>query len=128
MSTGFFKVPIAQNEPVKSYAPGSPERVLLKDKISAMRGEVRDIPMFIGAKEIREGTRTSLHPPHDHRHLLGHYYRSEKKHVRQAIDAALGARKKWTALRWEQRASIFLKAAELIAGPYRAELNAATML
>ena len=128
MATGFFKVPAAHNEPIKQYAPGSKERDELKKKIAAMRKEVRDIPMFIGGKEIRDGKKTSLHPPHDHQHLLGYYYKSEKKHVQQAVTAALAARKKWVALSWEHRASIFLKAAELIAGPYRAELNAATML
>ena len=128
MATGFFKVPQPINEPVKSYAPGSKERAELKAKLKEMRAEVRDIPMFIGAKEIRDGKKTSIHPPHDHKHLLGNYYKSEKKHVKLAIDAALAARKKWTGLSWEQRAAIFLKAAELIAGPYRAELNAATML
>lgn len=128
MATGFFKVPQPINEPVKSYAPGSKEREELKKKLKEMRAQVRDIPMYIGGKEIREGAKVTLHPPHDHKHLLGHFYRSDKKHVKQAIDAALAARKKWTALSWEHRASIFLKAAELIAGPYRAELNAATML
>ncbi len=128
MATGFFKVPAAFNEPVKQYAPGSVERETLKKKIAEMRKEVRDIPMFIGSKEVRDGKKISLHPPHDHKHLLGHFYKSEKKHVKQAIDAALAARKKWTAMNWEHRASIFLKAAESIAGPYRAELNAATML
>lgn len=128
MATGFFKVPQAINEPVKNYAPGSKERIELKAKLKEMRAEVRDIPMFIGSKEIRDGKKTSLHPPHDHKHLLGYYYKSEKKHVKLAIDAALAARKKWITLTWEQRAAIFLKAAELIAGPYRAELNAATML
>ncbi len=128
MATGFFKVPHALNEPVKNYAPGSKERDELKKKLKEMRAEVRDIPMFIGPKEVRDGKKTSLHPPHDHKHLLGYYYKSEKKHVKLAIDAALVARKKWVTLTWEQRAAIFLKAAELIAGPYRAELNAATML
>ncbi|HLP20916.1 MAG TPA: L-glutamate gamma-semialdehyde dehydrogenase [Chitinophagales bacterium] len=128
MATGFFKVPQSINEPVKNYAPGSKERIELKAKLKEMRAEVRDIPMYIGGKEIREGKKVTLHPPHDHKHLLGHYYRSEKKHVKQAIDAALSARKKWSAMSWEQRGAIFLKAAELIAGPYRAELNAATML
>ncbi len=128
MATGFFKVPQPLNEPVKSYAPGSKERAELKAKLKEMRAEVRDIPMFIGTKEIRDGKKTSIHPPHDHKHLLGNYYKSEKKHVKLAIDAALAARKKWTGLSWEQRAAIFLKAAELIAGTYRAELNAATML
>jgi 1-pyrroline-5-carboxylate dehydrogenase len=128
MSTGFFKVPVPHNEVVKGYAPGSPERKELKKKIAELRAEVRDIPMFIGANEVREGKKTELRPPHDHKHLLGHFYKSEKKHISQAIEAALAARSKWIELPWEQRASIFLKAAELIAGPYRAEMNAASML
>jgi 1-pyrroline-5-carboxylate dehydrogenase len=89
---------------------------------------VRDIPMFIGGREVREGRRVSLHPPHDHQHLLGYYYKTEKQHIIQAIDAALAAKPEWENLAWEQRAAIFLKAAELISGPYRYELNAATML
>ncbi len=128
MAAGFFKVPHPGNEPVKSYAPGSKEREELKKKLKEMRAEVRDIPMFIGGKEIREGEKVKLTPPHDHKHVLGNFYRSDKKHIKQAIDAALAARKKWVALTWEHRAAIFIKAAELIAGPYRAELNAATML
>lgn len=128
MSTGFFKVPTAHNEPVKSYAPGSPERIELKKKLLEMRMEPRDIPMYIGGKEVRSKKKVALNPPHDHKHVLGHFHKSEKAHVTQAIDAALAARENWVNLSWEQRASIFLKAAELIAGPYRAELNAATML
>jgi 1-pyrroline-5-carboxylate dehydrogenase len=125
---GFYHVPVAKNEPVKQYAPGSPERAELQEKLNTMRAEVRDIPMYIGGKEVRDGEKKSLHPPHDHQHLLGYYYKSEKQHVSQAIDAALAAKAAWANLSWEQRASIFLKAADLIAGPYRAELNAATML
>jgi len=128
MPVGFFNVPKAVNEPVKQYAPGSAERETLQKKLAELRAEVRDIPMFIGGKEVREGKKVSLHPPHDHQHLLGHYYKTEKQHIEQAIDAALAAKPQWEALAWEQRAAIFLKAAELIAGPYRAELNAATML
>jgi 1-pyrroline-5-carboxylate dehydrogenase len=128
MATGFFKVPTAQNEPVKQYGKGSTERMALQSKLAEMRSEVRDIPMFIGANEIRDGKKVSLHPPHDHRHLLGYYYKSEKSHVADAIQAALAARESWVNMSWEHRASIFLKAAELIAGPYRMELNAATML
>ncbi len=128
MATGFFIVPKPVNEPIKSYAPGSAERKELQNKLAEMRAEVRDIPMFIGNKEIRDGKKTSIHPPHDHQHLLGYFYKSEKQHISQAIDAALAAREQWVNLSWEQRASIFLKAADLIAGPYRAELNAATML
>ncbi|MBL0308727.1 MAG: L-glutamate gamma-semialdehyde dehydrogenase [Bacteroidetes bacterium] len=128
MATGFFKVPTAYNEPIKSYAPGSAERTELKSMIEKMRAEVRDIPMFIGGQEVRTKKKTALNPPHDRKHLLGYYYKSEKAHVTQAINAALSARDAWTEMNWEHRASIFLKAAELIAGPYRAELNAATML
>ncbi len=125
---GFFNVPKPVNESIKSYAPGSAERESLQNKIANMKAEVRDIPMYIGSKEVREGKQLSLHPPHEHQHLLGYYYKSEKAHVQLAIDAALAAKKDWENLSWENRASIFLKAAELIAGPYRNELNAATML
>lgn len=128
MSIGFYKVPTAYNEPIKSYAPGTAEREALKKKLAEMRAEVRDIPAYIGGKEIREGEKLEIHPPHDIKHLLGHFYRSDKKQVQAAIDAALAAKTQWADLAWEQRAAIFLKAAELIAGPYRAELNAATML
>lgn len=128
MSVGFFRVPHPYNEPVKQYAPGSVEREILLRKIAELRSEVRDIPMFIGAKELREGEKVAIRPPHDHQHVLGYYYKSEKRHVEQAIHAALSVKCQWESLSWEQRASIFLKAAELIAGPFRAELNAATML
>ncbi len=128
MSTGFFKVPVAHNEVVKSYVPGSPERAELKKKLAEMRAEVRDIPMIIGGKEVRGEKKVDLRPPHDHKHLLGHFYKSEKQHVKDAIHAALIAREQWVNTSWEHRASIFLKAAELIAGPFRNELNAATML
>lgn len=128
MAIGFFKVPTPQNEPVKAYAPGSAERKELHAKLAEMRAEVRDIPMFIGNKEVRDGKKSELRPPHDHQHLLGYFYKSEKQHVSMAIDAALAAAPKWQALTWEHRAAIFLRAADLIAGPYRAELNAATML
>lgn len=125
---GHYKVPTAINEPVKSYAPGSPERAELKKKIAEMRAEVRDIPMFIGGQEVRNANKVKLTPPHDHQHILGHFSKSSKDDVRAAIQAALDAKEQWANLPWEQRAAIFLKAADLIAGPYRAELNAATML
>lgn len=128
MSNGFFSVPKAKNEPIKSYAPQSEERIELQNKIKELRHEVRDIPMFIGDKTVRNNYKLSLHPPHDHQHILGYYYKSQKNDVSDAIDAALAAKPKWEALSWEHRAAIFLKAAELIVGPYRAELNAATML
>jgi 1-pyrroline-5-carboxylate dehydrogenase len=125
---GFYHVPVAKNEPVKQYAPGSPERAELQEKLKTMRAEVRDIPMYIGGQEIRTENKIALRPPHDHQHILGYFYRAEKQHVHAAIDAALAAKAQWSDLSWEQRAAIFLKAADLIAGPYRAELNAATML
>lgn len=128
MAYGIFQVPPAKNEAVKSYAPGSPERKAVKEALQIARSEERDIPMFIGGKEVRTGNKIRMAPPHDHQHTLGHFHQGDKGHVKQAIDAALDARAEWVALSWEQRASIFLKAADLIAGPYRARLNAATML
>lgn len=128
MTTGFFKVPKAVNEPIKQYAPNSPERSELQQKLRELRAEVRDIPMYIGGKEVRSNEKMSIHPPHDHQHLLGYYYKANETHIHDAINAALAAKANWENLAWEQRAAIFLKAAELIAGPYRAELNAATML
>lgn len=128
MSTGFFVVPTPVNEPILSYAPGTKERELLQAAIAEARAKTVDIPMYIGGEEVRSGKTVSLHPPHDHQHLLGHYHQGEKKHVEQAIEAALKAKQAWADMPWEQRAAIFLKAAELIAGPYRYKLNAATML
>ena len=128
MSKGFYTVPVPVNEPVKNYAPGSPERIAVKTMLTELCSQEIDIPMYIGGKEIRSNDKVRLAPPHDHKHTLGHFHRSGKEHVKQAIDAALSAKAKWEQLSWEQRASIFLKAADLIAGPYRAKLNAATML
>lgn len=128
MSTGFFKVPVPTNEPILSYAPGTKERELLQEALKEARSKVLDIPMYIGSEEVRTGKTASLHPPHDHQHLLGNYHKGDKTHVEQAIKAALAAKAAWADLPWEQRAAIFLKAAELIAGPYRYKLNAATML
>jgi 1-pyrroline-5-carboxylate dehydrogenase len=128
MSVGFFKVPAPINEPVKNYAPGSPERKELQETLAAMKLEVYDIPMYIGGQEIRTGNKVEIRPPHETKHLLGHYHRGTKEHVVSAIDAALKAKSKWENLSWEQRSAIFLKAADLIAGPYRAKINAATML
>jgi 1-pyrroline-5-carboxylate dehydrogenase len=128
MPKGIFNVPAAKNEPIKCYLPGSPEREELKREIEKMRSEVVDIPMIIDGKEIRTENRVSIHPPHDRKHLLGHFHKGDASHVQIAIDAALKARKKWADLSWEHRASIFLKAATLLEGPYRQKLNAATML
>jgi 1-pyrroline-5-carboxylate dehydrogenase len=128
MSTGFFVVPTPVNEPILSYAPGSKERELLQAAIAEARAKTIDIPMYIGGKEVRSGKTVSIHPPHDHQHVLGHYHQGDKKHIEEAIEAALNAKQAWANMPWEQRAAIFLKAAELIAGPYRYKLNAATML
>ncbi|MGX5858713.1 L-glutamate gamma-semialdehyde dehydrogenase [Dyadobacter jiangsuensis] len=128
MSIGIFNVPALKNEPVKSYAPGSPERSELKKALADARAKVIDIPQYIGSEEVYSQNKKVVSPPHDHQHILGYFHEGTKEDVAKAIDAALEARKGWGALTWEQRAAIFLKAAELIAGPYRAEMNAATML
>ncbi|MBL7891910.1 MAG: L-glutamate gamma-semialdehyde dehydrogenase, partial [Bacteroidia bacterium] len=128
MPKGFYNIPTAINEPVKSYIPGSPERKELQAMLAQLRSVQIDVPMYIGGKEIRTNKKTRLAPPHDHKHTLGHFHAGDKSHVKLAIKAALSAKKNWEKLPWEQRASIFLKAADLIAGPYRAKLNAATML
>ncbi len=128
MSNAFYHVPVPKNEPVLSYAPGSAERKALQAKYDELIAKQLDIPMYIGGKEVRTADRVAMHPPHAHAHVLGHYSRGDASHVQAAIDAALGARAKWAAMPWEQRAAIFLKAADLLAGPYRARMNAATML
>lgn len=128
MSIGIFNVPTLKNEPVKSYAPGSPERSELKKALAEARAKTIDIPQYIGSEEIYSQNKKTVSPPHDHQHVLGHFHEGTKEDVAKAIDAALEARKSWATLTWEQRAAIFLKAADLIAGPYRAEMNAATML
>jgi len=128
MGKGFFEVPIALNEPIKSYAPGSPERSEVLNTYSKMYNSTVEVPLYINGKEIKTGDTVTMSPPHDHQHTLGHYHKAEKKHIELAIETAMEARKKWSAMPWEQRAGIFLRAAELIAGPYRAKINAATML
>lgn len=121
-------VPTPVNEPVKEYRPGSPEREAVKQALANFRGQETDIPMYIGGKEVRTDKKLRVSPPHDHQHTLGYFYEGDAKHVEQAIEAALRAKDAWANLSWEHRASIFLKAADLIAGPYRAKINAATML
>ncbi|MDI9257772.1 L-glutamate gamma-semialdehyde dehydrogenase [Flavobacterium sedimenticola] len=128
MPKGFFHVPKAVNEPVKSYAPNSPEKAAVLAAYQKMWNETIDVPNYIGSEEIRTGNTRNMSAPHDHQHVVGTYHLAEKKHIEQAIAAALEARKKWANMAWEQRAAIFLKAAELIAGPYRAKINAATMI
>jgi 1-pyrroline-5-carboxylate dehydrogenase len=128
MLKGFFNVPEPVNEPVKSYAPGSPERKELQEMLKSLRNLQVDVPMFIGSEEVRTGNKKPMSPPHDHQHILGHFHEGDASHVNQAINAALGAKEAWESMEWEQRAAIFLKAADLLAGPYRAKINAATML
>lgn len=128
MSNAIFNPPVAVNEPILSYAPGTAEREELQKAVAEFRSQEKDIPMFIGGKEVRTSNKVSMHPPYDHQHLLGHYHRGDKSHVESAIEAALAAKDHWAGLPWEQRASVFLKAAELAAGPYRQKLNGATML
>ncbi|MCX6213221.1 L-glutamate gamma-semialdehyde dehydrogenase [Spirosoma sp.] len=128
MSFGTFNVPVPVNEPVKEYRPGSPEREALKKAIAEFRYQETDIPMYIGGEEVRTDRKLRVAPPHDHQHTLGYFYEGEAEHVQKAIDAALIAKEAWANMAWENRAAIFLKAAELIAGPYRAKINAATML
>lgn len=125
---GFFQIPFPVNEPVKDYAPGSSERMALKAALSSARSRHEDIPMYIGGQEVRTGNTKDIFPPHDIAHKIGSYHQGGKEHVQQAIDSALAAKADWEAMPWEHRASIFLKAAELLAGPYRYEINAATML
>lgn len=128
MSTGFFNVPVPRNEPVLSYAPKSNETESLKKALTEAREKQADIPMYIGDEEVRTGNKIALSPPHDHQHVLGHFHEGDASYVEQAINAALGAKILWSEMSWENRASIFLKAADLLAGPYRNKINAATML
>lgn len=128
MLKGFFNVPIPVNEPIFGYAPGTKERELLAAAITEARSKEGDIPMYIGGKPVYTDTKGKVTPPHDHQHILAKYSIGNKTHVQQAIDASLAAKAQWENLAWEQRASIFLKIADLISGPYRYKLNAATML
>ena len=128
MARGFFNVPKAVNEPVKGYAPGSPEREEVLATYKAMFNSNIDVPMHINGKEVRTGNTKNITPPHDHKHVVGQYHTADKKHIDEAIATALAAREAWSSVSWMERASIFLKAAELLAGPYRARMNAATML
>ncbi|MGD9487373.1 MAG: L-glutamate gamma-semialdehyde dehydrogenase [Calditrichaceae bacterium] len=128
MSNAFFKVPVPSNEPVKNYAPGSPEKAELKKKLAELKSKQIEIPIVIGGKEIKTGKTAEITAPHDHSLVLGKYHKAGAEEVTLAIDAALKARQEWADMPWEQRVSIFLKAAELLAGPWRSTINAATML
>lgn len=128
MPKGIYNVPMPVNEPILGYTVGSPERAELQKAYRELKSKQVDIPMYIGSEEVRTDNKKKISPPHDHQHVLGHFNYGDKSHVTQAIDAALAAKEVWVNLPWEHRASIFLKAAELLAGPYRAKMNAATML
>lgn len=128
MPKGIYHIPKPNNEPVLNYAPGSSERASLKKAIEEARAKQVDIPMYIGGDEVRTDKKQKISPPHDHKHSLGYFHEGDETHVKQAINAALAAKEAWNNMSWEHRSSIFLKAAELISGPYRAKINAATML
>jgi 1-pyrroline-5-carboxylate dehydrogenase len=128
MLKGFFNVPKAVNEPVKGYAPNSSEKAKVLETYKQMWNAKIDVPLYIGSEEIRTGNTKNMSAPHDHKHIVGTYHLAEKAHIEKAIANTLESRAKWANLAWEQRAAIFLKAAELIAGPYRAKINAATMI
>ncbi len=128
MNLGYFNYPLPVNEPVKSYGPGTPEKKLLREAIRELKSIQHDIGAVIDGKEIHSGDKIIMRPPHELSHLLGHFHRSDKKHIQQAIHAALKAKTAWESMNWENRAAIFLKAADLLAGKYRARMNAATMI
>ncbi|MBO9635306.1 MAG: L-glutamate gamma-semialdehyde dehydrogenase [Chitinophagaceae bacterium] len=128
MNLGYFSYPMPANEPVLSYAPGSPEKKRLKEVLAELKNTKADIPMYIGAEEVRTGNKGELRPPHETAHVLGHFHKGDASHVTRAIDAALAARESWSSLSWENRANIFLKAADLIATKYRPYMNGTTML
>ncbi|MBZ5855799.1 L-glutamate gamma-semialdehyde dehydrogenase [Flavihumibacter profundi] len=128
MSLGYFSYPMPVNEPVLQYAPGSQEKALLKKVLTELKKKEVDIPMYIGGRAIRTGNKISIHPPHERNHVLGFFHAGDEKHVNQAIDAALKAKESWSAMSWENRAGIFLKAADLLATKYRPYINGTTML
>jgi 1-pyrroline-5-carboxylate dehydrogenase len=128
MAKGSFEIPLAVNEPVLNYAPGSPERKEVQETYDIMWNEVIDIPMVINGERVTTGTTQRVLPPHDHQHNVGSFHMGTADHVHSAIEASLNAKEAWEAMPWESRAAIFLKAADLIAGPYRARINAATMI
>jgi 1-pyrroline-5-carboxylate dehydrogenase len=128
MSLGYFNYPMPVNEPVLQYAPGSPEKAALKKTLAELKKKAIDIPMYIGGKAVKTGNKVALHPPHEIAHTLGHFHMGDAKHVKLAIDAALKVKEDWANMPWEDRAHIFLKAADLIATKYRTFMNGTTML
>lgn len=128
MNLGYFSYPMPVNEPVLNYGPGSAEKKRLKEVLAELKSTETDVPMYIGSKEVRTGKKKALRPPHERNHVLGYFHEGEEKHVQQAITAALAAKESWAAMSWENRANIFLKAADLIATKYRPYMNGTTML
>ena len=128
MNIGYFNYPLPANEVVHEYAPHSPEKIKLKAALADLKHKETDIPMFIGGEEIRTDTKIAVHPPHETQHTLGYFHEGNESHVRQAVAAALEARESWAGMPWEDRAHIFLKAADLVAGKYRSYINGTTML
>lgn len=128
MQYGSFYYPLPINEPVLNYTKGSKEKLALKAALKEFKSTKIDVPMYIGADEVRTGKTVSIHPPHEHKHVLGQYHIGDASHVKKAIGAALKAKDKWAAMSWENRANIFLKAADLLATKYRPHINATTML
>jgi len=128
MNNGHYSLPLPKNETVLSYAPGTPERARLKEVLAELKAKQVDVPMYIGGKEVRTGNKIAIRPPHERKHILGHFHFGEGKHVKAAINAALAAKADWESMPWESRAAIFLKAADLIAGRYRPYMNGTTML
>ena len=128
MNFGYFSYPQPANEPVLNYAPNSAEKINLKKVLAELKSQEIDIPMYIGNKEVRTNKKVAIHPPHETKHTLGYFSAGDESHVKQAIDAALAAKASWENMSWENRAAIFLKAADLLATKYRGHINAATML
>lgn len=128
MSNAYFKTPQPVNEPIKSYKTGSPERENLKKKLAELKSRQIEVPLIIGGNEVKTGNTEEMRIPHNHSHVLGVYHKAGKKEVEMAIEAALEARKEWAEMPWEQRVSVFLKIADLLAGPWRSTINGATML
>ena len=128
MNNTIFNFPIPENEHIKSYLSGSPERIALEAELKRQSETVVDIPLFIGGKEVRTGDTANVVMPHNHKHILAKYHKAGEKEVQMAVDAAMAAHKEWSEMDWRVRASIMLKAADLLAGKYRPIINAATML
>src|SRR5579875_1658465 len=128
MNWGYFSYPLPANEPVYNYAPGSSERAALKKALAELKSQQTDVPMYIGSEEVRTGKKQPIRPPHEIAHTLGYYHQGDESHVHQAINAALQAKETWANMSWENRAGIFLKAADLISTKYRYYMNGTTML